>query len=100
MKGHLTKMTTIESEMKVVSEPLIDDETVERLMARIEAEGLELLGSDGVLTALTSRIMNRVMQAELTSPTTSEPPLIEHGSRSDADRTCASASLLPRWNSC
>ena len=78
MKGHLTKMTTTESEMKVVSEPLIDDETVERLMARIEAEGLELLGSDGVLTALTSRIMNRVMQAELTSPTTSEPPLIEH----------------------
>ena len=66
MKGHLTKMTTTESEMKVVSEPLIDDETVERLMARIEAEGLELLGPDGVLTALTSRIMNRVMQAELT----------------------------------
>jgi putative transposase len=34
-------------------------------MARVETEGLELLGPDGVLTELTSRIMNRAMEAEM-----------------------------------
>lgn len=34
-------------------------------MARVADEGLELLGPDGVLTDLTSRIMNRALEAEL-----------------------------------
>jgi len=59
-------MTTTESEVELVAEPLIDEETLDRLMAQVEAEGLELLGPDGVLTELTSRIMNRAMEAELT----------------------------------
>jgi putative transposase len=49
-----------------VVRPLIDDSALDRLMAQIDAEGLELLGPDGILTELTSRIMNRAMQAELT----------------------------------
>ena len=49
-----------------VVKPLIDDSALDRLMAQIDAEGLELLGPDGILTELTSRIMNRAMQAELT----------------------------------
>jgi putative transposase len=48
-----------------VVKPLIDDSALDRLMAQIDAEGLELLGPDGILTELTSRIMNRAMQAEL-----------------------------------
>jgi len=59
-------MTTTESELSYVPEPVIDEATLERLMAKIEAEGLELLGPDGVLTELTSRLMNRAMQTELT----------------------------------
>ncbi|HTN99154.1 MAG TPA: IS256 family transposase [Microthrixaceae bacterium] len=35
-------------------------------MARVQEEGLELLGPDGVLTGLTSRIMNRALEAEMT----------------------------------
>lgn len=34
-------------------------------MDRVDAEGLELLGPDGVLTELTSRIMNRALEAEM-----------------------------------
>jgi putative transposase len=49
-----------------VVKPLIDDSALDRLMAQIDADGLELLGPDGILTELTSRIMNRAMQAELT----------------------------------
>lgn len=59
-------MTTTESELSWMAEPVIDEATLDRLMAKIEAEGLELLGPDGVLTELTSRLMNRAMQAELT----------------------------------
>jgi len=44
----------------------ISDEELDRLMDRVDAEGLELLGPEGVLTDLTSRIMNRAMDAELT----------------------------------
>ena len=50
-------MTTTDPEM--IDEPVrpvIDDELVDRLMAQVDAEGLELLGPEGVLTELTSRI--------------------------------------------
>lgn len=56
-------MITTESEMKGVS---IDDATLDRLMAQIGSEGLELLGPSGVLTDLTSRIMNRALAVEMT----------------------------------
>lgn len=46
--------------------PVIDDETLDRLMDQIDEEGLELLGPDGVLTELTSRIMNRALETEMT----------------------------------
>lgn len=64
-------MTTTESETETVK-PSIDEATLDRLMAKVEAEGLELLGPDGVLTELTSRIMNRAMEAELTDDLGSE----------------------------
>jgi len=59
-------MTTAESEPDAVNEPVIDDATLERLMAQVDREGLELLGPDGVLTELTSRIMNRALEVEMT----------------------------------
>ena len=48
------------------AEPVLDEEALDALMARIDSEGLELLGPDGVLTSLTSRIMNKALDAELT----------------------------------
>ncbi len=52
--------------MRVSGRGMIDEEMVDRLMDQVDAEGLELLGPDGVLTELTSRIMNRALDAELT----------------------------------
>ena len=44
-------MTTTDSEMmEDPVRPVIDDELVARLMAQVDAEGLELLGPEGVLT--------------------------------------------------
>lgn len=59
-------MTTTDSETDPVGEPVIDEATLDRLMAQVDREGLELLGPDGVLTELTSRIMNRALEVELT----------------------------------
>lgn len=63
-------MTTTEptkgSELEPVGKPVIDEATLDRLMAQVDEEGLELLGPDGVLTELTSRIMNRALETEMT----------------------------------
>jgi len=45
--------------------PEIDEELVNRLMAQVDSEGLELLGPEGILTELTSRIMNRALEVEM-----------------------------------
>ena len=50
-----------------VGRDLIDDSALKDLMDKIESEGLELLGPDGVLTELTSRIMNLALEAERTA---------------------------------
>lgn len=50
-----------------VARDLIDDATLAKMMDKIESEGLELLGPDGVLTELTSKIMNLAMDAERTA---------------------------------
>lgn len=57
-------MTTTDSEKR---RDVIDEAVLDRLMAQVESEGLELLGPDGILTELTSRIMNRAMDAERTA---------------------------------
>ena len=46
--------------------PVIDDDLVDRLMAQVDDEGLELLGPEGVLTELTSRILSRGLEVEMT----------------------------------
>lgn len=45
--------------------PVIDDELIDRLMDQVDAEGLELLGPDGILTELTSRILSRCLEVEM-----------------------------------
>jgi putative transposase len=60
-------MTTTGGEMRGDPvRPVIDDELVDRLMAQVDAEGLELLGPEGVLTELTSRILSRGLEVEMT----------------------------------
>ena len=46
-------------------DPVIDEALIDRLMDQVEAEGLELLGPDGVLTELTSRILSRGLEVEM-----------------------------------
>lgn len=61
-----TEDLTTDSEITSDRDPAIDAEVLERLMDKIDSEGLALLGPEGVLTELTSRIMTRALEAELT----------------------------------
>ena len=45
---------------------VVDDALIDQLMDQVDAEGLELLGPDGVLSEITSRVLNRALGIELT----------------------------------
>jgi len=45
--------------------PVIDESLIDRLMDQVDAEDLELLGPDGVLTELTSRVLSRGLEVEM-----------------------------------
>jgi putative transposase len=47
-------------------EPLVDDELADQLLAKAEAEGVELLGPDGLLSQVTKAVLERALDEELT----------------------------------
>ena len=69
-EGHCNMTTESDNVSKepesVLDRSVIDDELLDRLKDQIDAEGLELLDPDGVLTELTSRIMNKALDTEMT----------------------------------
>lgn len=46
--------------------PLVPDDVLDELMARVDAEGAELLGPDGLLSHVTKAVLERAMEEELT----------------------------------
>lgn len=59
-------ITTRNGTHSMADKPIVDEDTLDALMTKVEAEGLELMGPDGVLTQLTSQIINRALEAEMT----------------------------------
>jgi len=45
---------------------LLDDAVLDQLVEQVQAEGLQLLGPDGLLTGLASRLLSKAMSVELT----------------------------------
>ena len=64
-EGTLMMTTNDDKTMGELMRPVIDDELVDRLMGQVDVEGLELLGPDGILTELTSRILSRGLGVEM-----------------------------------
>ena len=58
-------MNTDSDEAREPVRPVIDESLIDRLMDQVDAEGLELLGPNGVLTELTSRVLSRGLEVEL-----------------------------------
>ena len=48
------------------STPLVPVEVLNGLMARVESEGAELLGPDGLLSQVTKAVLERALKEELT----------------------------------
>jgi putative transposase len=46
--------------------PVVDEELADELLARAEAEGVELLGPDGLLSQVTKAVLERALAEELT----------------------------------
>jgi transposase-like protein len=60
-------MTENENEqVEAASSPLVPDEVLDELMARVDAQGAELLGPDGLLSHVTKAVLERAMEEELT----------------------------------
>ncbi len=56
----------METKQAKKDDAVIDDATLEAIMDRIDANGLELLGPNGVLRSLTKKIMEAALDAERT----------------------------------
>jgi transposase-like protein len=48
------------------STPLVSEEALDALMSRVESEGAELLGPDGLLSQVTKAVLERALAEELT----------------------------------
>jgi len=51
---------------KAAATPLVSAEVLDELMARVDAEGAELLGPDGLLNQVTKAVLERALDEELT----------------------------------
>ena len=66
----MTEKKTTESRLSAESSPdgtpLVSEEVLDELMARVDAEGAELLGPDGLLSQVTKAVLERALDEELT----------------------------------
>jgi transposase-like protein len=46
--------------------PLVDDELADQLLGKAQAEGVELLGPDGLLSQVTKAVLERALVEEMT----------------------------------
>ena len=46
--------------------PLIDEQLADQLLGRAQAEGVELLGPDGLLSRVTKAVLERALAEEMT----------------------------------
>ena len=66
-RGRTMMMTESENEqVEAAALPLVPDDVLDELMARVDAQGAELLGPDGLLSHVTKAVMERAMDEELT----------------------------------
>jgi putative transposase len=66
MTDKKTKDRPVTSERDADGVPLISEEMVDDLMARVEVEGADLLGPGGLISEMTKKVLERAMDTELT----------------------------------
>jgi putative transposase len=48
------------------SHPLVDEDLADQLLGKAQAEGVELLGPDGMLSQVTKAVLERALAEEMT----------------------------------
>ena len=61
-----TETRPVSAETNSAGTPLVSEEMLDGLMARVEEEGAELLGPDGLLSQVTKAVLERALDEELT----------------------------------
>jgi putative transposase len=64
--GDTAEMTRNPESGKPVPRPLVDEELADQLLGRAQAEGVELLGPDGLLSQVTKAVLERALAEEMT----------------------------------
>jgi len=59
-------MSTENENVEAAVSPLVSEDVLDELMARVDAEGAELLGPDGLLSQVTKAVLERALAEELT----------------------------------
>jgi putative transposase len=64
----MTDTTTVprKPDREPASKPLVDDQLADELLGRAQAEGVELLGPDGLLSQVTKAVLERALGEEMT----------------------------------
>src|SRR3954447_21728677 len=75
-------------------DPLVDRELAEELMARAREQGVELLGENGLLRAMTKAVLERGLAEELTEHLGYEPH--ERSGSANAQRAARPSGCRPR----
>ena len=61
-----TAVVPREPDRPPAARPVVDEELADRLLAKAEAEGVELLGPDGLLSQVTKAVLERALGEEMT----------------------------------
>jgi putative transposase len=69
-EGHVmqdtAKMPGKHDDGRPASRPLVDEELADQLLGKAQAEGVELLGPDGLLSQVTKAVLERALAEEMT----------------------------------
>lgn len=66
MTDKQTEDRRMSAEELVDGAPLVTEEVLDGLMARVEEEGADLLGPDGLISQMTKAVLERALDEELT----------------------------------
>jgi putative transposase len=66
MSDKKNEILSVSGERNADGTPLVPEEVLDELMARVDAEGAELLGPEGLLSQVTKAVLERALDEELT----------------------------------
>jgi hypothetical protein len=77
--------------------PLVDEELADQLLGKAQAEGVELLGPDGLLSQVTKAVLERARIGRHPLPWQQRLPHLDRVSQTHHDRGSRTCRGSPAW---